>query len=231
MSLPFTIEPLTETALVLRWPAQICPVTQAQIHAIAALLRQWPGLQECVPTYHCLAVYSDPARPPLHAPMLAQWLRQKEKLWRKPRVEHGRLRTLPVCYELGDDLIEVASHCELPPEEVVARHCQPTYRVCFLGFSPGFAYLSGLDPTLATPRRAQPRTEIPAGAVAIGGAQTGLYPSATPGGWQIIGRSPQPLLDLSQSPPTWLQAGDRLKFEAISPAQYAQLQEASPCWT
>ncbi|GAA5189189.1 5-oxoprolinase subunit PxpB [Ferrimonas gelatinilytica] len=233
MTLPFQIETLSENALMLRWPPRQDPDTQRQIHAIIGVLDALPGLRDAVPTYHCLGLWFDPNGPQPEIENLKQFLHQHRKKWRSAPPVTGRHRTLPVCYELGEDLDTVAQLSQLSVEAVIARHCAPTYSVCFLGFTPGFAYLSGLPEALQLPRRASPRATIPAGSVAIGGSQTGIYPSPSPGGWHLIGRTPQPLLDLNQESVTWLLPGDTLTFEPISTEQYQQLcqqNEAHPCW-
>jgi KipI family sensor histidine kinase inhibitor len=122
----------------------------------------------------------------------------------------------PVTYggKHGPDLGDVAKHGGLSVDEVVRRHTQAEYVVYFIGFQPGFAYLGGLDASLHTPRRAAPRVAVPAGSVGIGGAQTGIYPLATPGGWQLIGHTALPLFDPQAEPPTLLAPGDRVRFVA-----------------
>lgn len=134
----------------------------------------------------------------------------------------SRLVEIAVCYAPGfaPDLADVARHTGLAPDEVVARHTAPTYLVHMIGFLPGFAYLGGMDPRLATPRRATPRTAVPAGSVGIGGSQTGVYPIASPGGWHLIGRSATPLLDPGAASPSLLRAGDRVRFHAVSEAEF-----------
>ncbi|HJU25447.1 MAG TPA: 5-oxoprolinase subunit PxpB [Rhodanobacteraceae bacterium] len=129
----------------------------------------------------------------------------------------GRPIEIPVCYggEYGPDLDAVAAHAGLAPDEVVARHTAAEYTVAMIGFAPGFPYLLGLDAALAMPRRRDPRTRVPAGSVAIGGAQTGIYPHELPGGWQLIGRTPLALFDPQREPPCLLAPGDRLRFRAI----------------
>ena len=125
---------------------------------------------------------------------------------------------VPVCYggEFGPDLDDLARYARLSVDEVIARHCAPDYRVAMLGFAPGFPYLLGLDPALHAPRRATPRVRVPAGSVAIGGAQTGIYPSELPGGWLLIGRTPLTLFDPAREAPALLAPGQRLRFRAIS---------------
>jgi KipI family sensor histidine kinase inhibitor len=129
---------------------------------------------------------------------------------------------IPVRYggEWGPDLPDVAAACGLTPAEVVREHSRAEYVVYFLGFSPGFPYLGGLPPRIAVPRRASPRTRVPAGSVAIGGNQTGVYPLASPGGWQLIGRTPLALFDPGRTPPALLAAGDRVRFVATEEATF-----------
>jgi KipI family sensor histidine kinase inhibitor len=128
----------------------------------------------------------------------------------------GRRVELPVVYD-GEDLDEVGRLTGLSREAVVARHTAPDYRVAFLGFTPGFPYLVGLDPALHVPRRATARTSVPAGSVGLAGDQTGVYPRATPGGWQLIGRTDAVLFDVRRDPPALLAPGDRLRFVAVEP--------------
>jgi inhibitor of KinA len=132
-----------------------------------------------------------------------------------PEIE-PRTVEIPVRYggDAGPDLADVAHHTGLTPERVVELHSAASYAVYFLGFSPGFPYLGGLSPELATPRLPSPRKRVPAGSVAIGGSQTGIYPADSPGGWRIIGRTPLRLFDPEASPPALLRAGDQVRFVA-----------------
>lgn len=131
---------------------------------------------------------------------------------------------IPVCYggDHGPDLAAVAAHARLAPEEIVARHAAAGYTVAMLGFAPGFPYLLGLDPALATPRRESPRTRVPPGSVAIGGRQTGIYPRELPGGWWLIGRTPRVLFDAARDPPCLLAPGDRVRFRVIGANEFAR---------
>lgn len=124
---------------------------------------------------------------------------------------------IPVSYggRAGPDLEEVARHCHMTSAEVIAQHSAGIYRVYCLGFQPGFAYLGGLTPALYTPRKVTPRTGIPAGSVGIGGAQTGIYPFASPGGWQIIGTTTLQLFDPARPQPSSLMPGDTVRFIPI----------------
>ena len=145
----------------------------------------------------------------------------------RPRAENASTIEVPVCYEddFALDLDEVARHTGLSREEIVRRHSEASYRVSCVGFTPGFPYLSGLPRELATPRRASPRKEIPAGAVAIGGTQTAIYPGKSPGGWNIIGQTPLRLFDVARNPPAVFQAGDRVRFRRISRDEFERLSQ------
>lgn len=136
-----------------------------------------------------------------------------------------RTLEIPVCYggEFGPDLEDVAAHNKLSTEDVVKLHSSVSYLVYFLGFSPGFPYLGGMPKQISMPRLATPRTEVPAGSVAIGGAQTGIYPVSTPGGWRIIGRTPLKLFSRDRIRPTLLEMADLVKFVPISQGRFAEL--------
>lgn len=213
MSVPppdLLIRPLGEAALCCAVDGAITLAHQQRIWQLAAALQQTAGVLGVIPGMNNLTLTFDP----LHgdADVLAQ---AALALWRKPpgRQAAGRLVEIPVAYD-GPDLGDVAAHCGLSADEVVHRHTRPEYIVYFIGFQPGFSYLGGLDETLHTPRRAEPRVAVPAGSVGIGGAQTGIYPLATPGGWQLIGRTALALFDPQAEPPTLLAPGDRVRFVA-----------------
>ena len=143
-------------------------------------------------------------------------------------VEHldeQRTVEIPVCYggELGPDLDDVARLHGLAPEDVVRLHTGADYLVYMIGFMPGFAYLGGLPERIATPRRKTPRTAVPAGTVGIGGRQTGVYPLVSPGGWNLIGRTPVKIFDFTREEPTLVTTGDRVRFRAISRAEFDEV--------
>jgi inhibitor of KinA len=174
-----------------------------------------PGVLELVPAYAVVTVFFDPAE--VDAEVLRARLVSLASApvlpSSRPPVEPARpLITIPTRYD-GPDLAAVAAETGLAPAEVIRRHAEPEYRVYLLGFVPGFAYLGDLDPTLVIPRRATPRTRVPAGSVAIAGAQTGVYPLATPGGWHLIGSTSIRMFDPAREPATQLRAGDRVRFE------------------
>lgn len=214
--------PAGDGALNVEFAPEISPAVNGRVRALLAALDADPppGLLDLVPAYRTLLIVYDPLQLPYES--LLERLRALETIAAAPR----RV-TLPVAYggAFGPDLADVAAHTGLAPEEVIARHSAGRYLVYFLGFTPGFPYLGGLDPALATPRLAQPRAGVPAGAIGIGGDQTGIYPQATPGGWRIIGRTPARLYDPAAAEPTLLRPGDELRLRAIDAAEFARLSE------
>jgi KipI family sensor histidine kinase inhibitor len=214
------IEPLGDAALLVRFGDRVDADLNRLVHALAAGVRAQPPpwLRDCVPAYASLALYFDLDRFDAADDPFAlaqQWVRVRiEGMSSTSPNAAGRRVEIRVHYggDAGPDLVEIAAHTGLSAEEVVARHCAPDYRVAMLGFAPGFPYLLGLDPCLATPRLGQPRMRIPAGSVGIGGAQTGIYPHEGPGGWRILGRSDACLFDPKREPPSLLLPGDVLRF-------------------
>ena len=180
------------------------------VHRLHAALRALdpPGVVELVPAYRTLLVVAEPDRPDALEELAAELPRLE-----LPPAEAvaGDPVEVPVRYD-GEDLGEVARLTGLDADEVVRRHTAPGYTVAFLGFSPGFPYLVGLDPALRVPRRDTPRTSIPAGSVGLAGDQTGIYPTASPGGWRLIGRTEVTLFDPGRDPPALLAPGSRLRF-------------------
>jgi inhibitor of KinA len=137
----------------------------------------------------------------------------------------GRLVEVPVCYggEFGPDLDYVSSEASLAPDEVIAIHSEPIYLVYMIGFAPGFPYMGGMSGRIATGRRDSPRARIPAGSVGIAGRQTGIYSIESPGGWQLIGRTPLRLFRPEKDEPSLLRAGDRVRFTVIGPEEFREL--------
>ena len=189
-----------------------------------------PGVSEVVPALNAIGVHLKP-----HAHWASVAKRVSECLESLSGQEglnpanDERVVELPVCYggQYGPDLAVVARQAGRSEAEIIERHAAVEYRVQAIGFAPGFPYLSGLDPALACPRRETPRARVEAGSVGIGGAQTGVYPLPSPGGWQIIGRTPQPLFDVKRSEPSRLRAGDRLRFRIVDGAEFERLRASA----
>jgi KipI family sensor histidine kinase inhibitor len=181
-------------------------------HRLRAALRdaRVEGVVDVVPGEKTVLVTVDPARCDLSH--LAARIPGLPLATSDPQQETVEI---PVVYD-GEDLAEVARLTGRSESEVVALHRSAAYTVAYLGFAPGFAYITGLDPALHLPRRATPRTSVPAGSVAIAGPYTSVYPSATPGGWHLIGHSPLPLWDTHRDPPTLLQPGTAVTFTEAS---------------
>ena len=230
------ITPLGDTALMLEVGDVIDEPTHRRVQAAwrALAAEPLPGVSELVPAYTTVTVFYDPWRVvQAGAPEtgVADWLMEqiRARLKNPPKTEKtkGRLVEVPVCYggEFGPDLARVAALAKLTPEEVIKRHSKAEYLVHLIGFAPGFPYFGGLPKELAAPRHAKPRMVVPRGSVGIGGNQTGIYPAATPGGWNLIGRTPLQLFRPAEFPPVLLQAGDRVKFRAITAGQFTALLE------
>ena len=174
----------------------------AAVTALHAAMLGRPGVVESVPGWSTLLLRTtDGSAPVLPEPATLS-------------APDPRSVEIPVRYD-GPDLADVARRTGLSEHEVVTRHTAGAYTVAFLGFAPGFPYLRGLDPALRVPRHASPRTSVPAGSVGVAGEQTGIYPRASPGGWQLLGRTDLVLFDLDRDPPALLSAGDRVRFVAV----------------
>jgi KipI family sensor histidine kinase inhibitor len=228
----FTAEWLSENALLLRFGQAMDARLNARVHAAGASLRAsaLPGLIEIAPAYASLLLRFDPDayaggadsfRRAVESALAAMPERTGPDALSTRKVE------IPVCYggAHGPDLEEVARHAGLDAQQVIARHTAREYTVAMLGFAPGFPYLLGMDRVLHTPRRVTPRTRVPAGSVAIGGAQTGIYPRELPGGWMLIGRTPLTLFDPQRDPPCLLAPGDRVRFRAMDAGEFITLFE------
>ena len=227
------IEPLGDSALTVCIGGSFEKDPEGLLKEVLTALRRIeaakiPGIVEGVPALASLGIFYDAA------PVREEGI-EPEKIfgWVSERISNalsvkdtnidrassaGRVVEVPVCYdpEFALDLAEVEKHTGLNAAQIVERHSVAEYLVHCLGFTPGFPYLSGLPGELATPRRAVPRTKVPAGSVAIGGRQAGIYPLSSPGGWNIIGRTSLVLFDANREEPALLHPGDRVKFRPIS---------------
>ena len=231
------ITPLGDTALMLEFGDVIDESTHRRVHTAWQALQAAPMLAvtELVPAYTTVTVFYNPleaVQAGARENGIVEWISGKvrERLKNPPKPEKSKPRTIeiPICYggEFGPDLGQVAKYSKLSPEEVIKRHSKADYIVYLIGFAPGFPYLGGLPKELNTPRHAKPRMNVAPGSVGIAGNQTGIYPLGTPGGWNLIGRTPLKLFVPDRNPPVLLCAGDRVKFRTISSEEFHQLEAA-----
>jgi len=184
------------------------------------------GVVEAVPTYRSLLVYFEPRQ--IGRSKLRETLHLLAQQTGEDGLPKPRLIEIPTVYggEYGPDLGFVAEHSSLSVPEVIQTHTGAPYLVYMIGFLPGFPYLGGMSPKIATPRLETPRAKVPAGSVGIAGSQTGIYPAESPGGWRLIGRTPLKLFDPGREPPGLFQAGDYLSFVGITPEEYDSTKDA-----
>lgn len=208
--------PLGDSAITIKFGADKSPALLRQIHTTAAHLRgqRLPHVEDIVPAYLAITVFYDS--------LAASYEEMKAVL--VAAIETGEvaeLAELPVREHViavrydGPDLEHVAQRCRLTVDDVITIHSAGTYTVDLLGFVPGFAYLSEVDARIQIPRRAEPRTRVPAGSVAIAGAHTGIYPLDTPGGWHVLGSTAIRMFDVTREPPALFAAGDVVRFERV----------------
>ncbi|HXW05269.1 MAG TPA: 5-oxoprolinase subunit PxpB [Vicinamibacterales bacterium] len=221
----FELREAGDSALVLALPERVDPLLNAWCIAVAGALRDslGSGVRDVVVGYCTVTVYFDPlASDPA---WLENRIRALAARVLRPSGSGGAAVDVPVCYggEYGPDLDEVATFAGCTAGEVAVLHSQTAYRVYLLGFVPGFAYMAAVDPRIARPRRSTPRTTVPPGSVAIAGEQTGVYPGATPGGWNIIGRTPVRPYDPSRPEPFLFRPGDLVRFHPIDRSEYLRL--------
>src|SRR5574341_284492 len=206
--------PLGDSALLVKFGDEIDPIINQRVHALDTLLhaRQVAGVIETAPAYATLLVHYDPlvlTYAQVAEGVSAEMDRVESDAARKPR----RIE-VPVRYggEHAPDLDFVAAHHHISAQEVVRLHASRDYIVYLMGFTPGFAYMGKLDDAIATPRLETPRTRVEAGSVGIAGAQTGIYPIDSPGGWRLIGWTSTRLFDLRSDPPFLFSPGDTVRF-------------------
>jgi antagonist of KipI len=208
--------PAGECAVVIEIGSAIDPELSSRVLAIDRALSERPfdGYIEAVPSYRSLLVFFDPMRASLES--IREHVRALTLDENGSSKRRSRVKRVPTVYD-GEDLAEVARTIGASSEEVVALHSGREYLVYMVGFTPGFAYMGTTDERLALPRRATPRTRVPAGSVAIAMGQTGIYPSPTPGGWHLLGRAEhRTLFDLERDPPSLFLPGDRVRFDPVS---------------
>ncbi len=216
-----------DTSLTVEFGNEISEAINHDIRAYKIALEKagLPGIVELVPTYRSLMVHYDPAVLPY------QKLRERlEKLlddMGEIEIPPSPVLEIPVLYggEMGPDLPFVAEHAGLSEEEVIRIHSSTEYLIYMLGFTPGFTYLGGMSEKIATPRLKQPRVKIPAGSVGIAGTQTGVYPIDSPGGWQLIGRTPVKMYDPDRETPILPEAGQYIKFYPVTQEEYDAIRK------
>jgi inhibitor of KinA len=240
------IVPLGESALIVRVRERFEDAPEETLDEVLRAFQRIrnaaiPGVIELAPAYTSVAVFFDPVgvvKANGTPDGLFDWLATKiRSALRSVSTRDGRRSStasrtveIPVCYdsEFAPDLDHVAEHAKISPTEVVDLHSSGEYRAACIGFVPGFPFLTGLARKLATPRRDVPRKEIPPGSVGIGGRQTGIYPLRSPGGWNLIGRTPLKLFDPIKDPPALLRAGDCVRFRTMTREEFdASIDEAS----
>ena len=211
-----TVCAASDRSLLVSFDTAISAEAQRHVARLTAALHGVRGILNLHPAFVSVLIDFDP-RLRTHAAIEAL-VRERLAGGCEPPAESQRLVEIPVVYD-GPDLEDVARHANLSPERVVELHSSAGYQVSFVGFSTCFPYLSGLPAELATPRLTAPRKHVPAGSIAIGGAQGGIYPLASPGGWRLIGRTPLDLFDPHAEPPALLRMGDRVRFVRLSEAR------------
>jgi inhibitor of KinA len=238
------IIPLGDSALIVRVRDQCEDAPEETLDEVLRAFQRLrkvgiPGVIEFAPAYTSVAVFFDPitvaksggAAHDVFESLAARIRTAVAGAGRPGRMKRSPSRTveIPVCYdpEFAPDLDRVSEHARISTSDVVDLHSAAEYRVACIGFVPGFPFLTGLAKKLTTPRRDTPRKEIPPGSVGIGGAQTGIYPLRSPGGWNLIGRTPSRLFDPQKDPPTLLRAGDRVRFRSITREEFAAFAEAT----
>lgn len=206
---------LGEKAVVLELAPPVTLENQKRILALSEYLSHQPEVEEVIPGMNNLTAL---LKYPQHSGV--EIIQKIKNLWQASKASAftSRLIDIPVHYggEMGPDLEFVAHHSGMTAKQVVECHSNAEYVVYFLGFQPGFSYLGGMPAQLATPRRPEPRLSVPKGSVAIGGSQTGIYPSQTPGGWQLIGRTSMTLFEPKRDQPTLLRPGDKIRFVPLA---------------
>lgn len=229
----YTIYPCGDHAITIALGNKIDVKINQKVMALFSCLQAQPiaGVKDIIPSYHTVTVVYDLALLKKQMPSTSVYENMCLQLKRAADACTGasaipRLVKIPVCYEVSvaPDIESVAALHQLSREEVIALHTSQTYRVYLVGFLPGFAYMGSVDTKIATPRKTKPRTTVAAGSVGIAGAQTGIYPFDSPGGWQLIGQTPVRMFDTAKPDPCYLQTGDEVQFYSINFSQFQKMK-------
>ena len=216
-----------DSSLLIEFEQTISPEVNARISALIRLLREQriEGIVDVIPSFCALLVNYDPRVLPYD--LISKRLAEIAALEVQTEEYAARVFEIPVCYggDFGPDIEYIAERAGLSQEEVIKIHSGRDYLIYMLGFMPGFPYLGGLDESIHTPRLETPRVLIHAGSVGIGGAQTGIYPINSPGGWQLLGRTPVKTYDPAREVPILFNAGDYIRFVPINEVEFADIKE------
>ncbi|HUW63882.1 MAG TPA: 5-oxoprolinase subunit PxpB [Spirochaetia bacterium] len=218
--------PAGDRALVVEFGNEINPRVNRLVRNLYLRIQEMEvaGIEELIPTYRSLLIIYEPAE--ISYQELRQMVETLDKNLPEAALSLPKVHFLPVVYggSYGPDLVDVAAANRLTEEEVIAIHQDPEYMIYMFGFAPGFPYLGGMSPLIATPRLEVPRTRIPAGSVGIAGSQTGVYPLESPGGWRLIGRTPVKPYDAYREPQVVFSVGEYLKFFRITEEEYLDIK-------
>lgn len=219
--------PYGPDALLLEWEQRIDPDISRGVHAYAQQMWQHPAILESVPAYCSLLLRFDASQ--INTYQLREWIYNQQPTAVASR---GKNHKLPMVYggEYGPDLEAVAQLAGLTEDQVINLHQKTTYQVYQLGYQPGFAFLGQTAEELSVPRLENPRGRVPAGSVGLAGRQTGIYPHAAPGGWQLVGRCPATLWDASRKNPSRLNPGDQVKFFAVEAGEWDKQKKKHATW-
>lgn len=214
-----------DSALNMEFGNSITEEINKKIRAVtvAIEINKIAGIVEIVPTYRSLMIHYNSLI--IEYDELVLFLKGLEENIDSIKLPEPEVIEIPTLYggEYGPDIDNVARHNDITVDEVIKIHTSKEYLIYMLGFTPGFAYLGGMDERIATPRLVTPRTKIPGGSVGIAGSQTGIYPIASPGGWQLIGSTPIKLFDTERETPILLKAGNYISFKSINEEEYFKI--------
>lgn len=220
-----------DSSLLVEFGKEIDPEINRKIAATVQLMKEQhiEGVVDVIPAFASLLINYDPRV--IGYEDMKERIRNLLKVDAKAGAGSRRIYEIPVCYggEYGPDLASIAENAGLSEEEVIRIHSSRDYLIYMLGFLPGFCYLGGLDERIFTPRLANPRLKIDAGSIGIGGSQTGIYPLDSPGGWQLMGKTPVKTYDPDREKPILVEAGDYIRFVPIDETEYKRIKKLTDC--